>query len=132
MTKYPFQLLSDEDLIIINAWIEGYKIRLAVDTAATHTTVDFNILLMLGYSEKDTTGAILIETANGIMEVKKYLISDFRALDKEKSNFEIVSYDFLEKGILSMYDGVLGLDFLSQTVLTIDFIKQEIWLNQAK
>ena len=132
MTKYPFQLLSDEDLIIINAWIEGYKIRLAVDTAATHTTVDFNILLMLGYSEKDSTGAILIETANGIMEVKKYLISDFRALDKKKSDFEIVSYDFLEKGILSMYDGVLGLDFLSQTVLTIDFIKQEIWLNQAK
>lgn len=132
MTKYPFQLTSDEDLIIINAWIEGYKIRLAVDTAATHTTIDFNILLMLGYSEKDTTGAILIETANGIMDVKKYLISDFRALDKKKSDFEIVSYDFLEKGILSMYDGVLGLDFLSQTVLTIDFIKQEIWLNQAK
>jgi hypothetical protein len=42
---------------------------------------------------------------------------------------EIVSYDFLSKGILSTYDGVLGLDFFSNTILTIDFIHQKVWLH---
>ena len=40
-----------------------------------------------------------------------------------------MSYDFLEKGILSPYQGVLGLDFFEQTILTIDFINQEVWLQ---
>jgi hypothetical protein len=52
------------------------------------------------------------------------------ALDKEVSNFEVISYDFLEKGILSPYDGVLGLDFFEQTILTLDFIHQDVWLTE--
>ena len=54
----------------------------------------------------------------------------FNTLDKEITNFEVISYDFLEKGILSPYDAVLGLDFFEQTILTIDFIHQAIWLTQ--
>ena len=39
MKTFPFDLPTDEDIIIVNASIEGkFKFRLALDTAATHTT----------------------------------------------------------------------------------------------
>lgn len=45
MKVFPFSLLTDEDIIIVNASIESkIKCRLALDTAATHTTIDSNIL----------------------------------------------------------------------------------------
>ncbi len=45
MKIFPFDLPTDEDVIIVNASIEGkFKFRLALDTAATHTTIDSNVL----------------------------------------------------------------------------------------
>ena len=115
MKKYAFERTTDEDLIILAAWANDYEIQIAIDTAATHTVIDFNILLILGYSPQDATGSILVETSNGIMPVQKYHLEKFHALDKEINNFEVISYDFLEKGILSPYDAVLGHDFFEQT-----------------
>jgi len=40
-----------------------------------------------------------------------------------------LAYDFLLAGIASPYDGLLGLDFFQGTVLTIDFRRQEIWVE---
>jgi hypothetical protein len=70
MRKYTFERTSDEDLIILSAWANDYEIKIAIDTAATHSVLDFNILLILGYSPDDTTGSILVETSNGIMPVQ--------------------------------------------------------------
>ncbi len=130
MRKYAFERTSDEDLIIFSAWANNHEIRLAIDTAATHSVIDFNVLLIIGYSPQDATGSLLVETSNGIMPVQKFQLDTFKALDKEVLNFEIISYDFLEKGILSAYDGVVGLDFFEQTILTLDFIHQDIWLTE--
>ena len=45
MKFFTFDLPTDEDIIIINASIEEkYKFRLALDTAATNTTIDSNVL----------------------------------------------------------------------------------------
>ena len=50
MKVYSFALPTDNDLIIINASIKGkFKFRLALDTAATHTTIDSNVLYFSGY-----------------------------------------------------------------------------------
>jgi hypothetical protein len=39
----------------------------------------------------------------------------------------------LEKGLISSYDGVLGLDFFrGQGVLTIDFLEQKLWFEPKK
>ena len=59
MRKYTFERTSDEDLIILTAWANDYEIQIAIDTAATHSVIDFNILLILGYSPQNTTGSIL-------------------------------------------------------------------------
>lgn len=73
MKVFPFDLSTDEDVIIVNASIEGkFKFRLALDTAATHTTIDSNILYFSGYELKNSKGEQEIETSNGIIVVETY------------------------------------------------------------
>ena len=50
MTTFSFNLTSDEDVILVNATLEGkYTFRLALDTAATHTTIDMMYSNILHY-----------------------------------------------------------------------------------
>ena len=68
MKKYKFIRNSENDLIIANAIIDNkFKLNLAIDTAATHTTIDSNILYLAGYKLSESKKIINIETANGII-----------------------------------------------------------------
>ena len=131
MIKHSFELKTDEDLIVLPGWANGHDILMALDTAASHTVIDFNMLLLLGYLPQDAIGKELVETSNGVISIKKYQLDSFEFLDRDLPSFEIMSYDFLEKGITSPYDGIVGLDFFEQTILTIDFINHEVWLHLA-
>ena len=103
MNMHPFELASDEDLIIVQGWVQGYPVRLAVDTAATHTVLDFNILLILGYNSADLGDSVPIEAANGPMEAHFFEIADFLVLGKHHERFQIMTYDYLSKGIFSQH-----------------------------
>lgn len=130
MNKFHFNLSSDEDLILLPVVLDGYEVQLALDTAATQTIIDFNVLLMLGYSESDVSGSHTIETAGGYLEAQVFRVSDLSVLGKKFENFDLFSYDFLKIGLLSSYDGVLGLDFFRPGGrLTIDFDTQELWFS---
>jgi len=127
MRFFFFDLPSDEDIIIVNASIENkYKFRLALDTAATHTTIDSNVLYLSGYDLKNSKGEYQIETANGIIIVERYDIEQLECLGIIKTNFEVQVYDFLAHGVASEYDGVIGLDFLRGHKFCIDLLKGEI------
>lgn len=55
MKVFKFPIPTDEDVVIVDASIEGrYKFRLALDTAATHTTIDSNVLYLSGYELKES------------------------------------------------------------------------------
>ena len=129
MRKFTFERKEQDDIIILIGSADGHKIEMALDTAASHSVIDFNLLLMMGYSPKLAIGKMEVETSNGIISVDRYQIQSLEMLGKTVTSFEVTSYDFLEKGILSPYQGVLGLDFFEQTILTIDFINQEVWLQ---
>ncbi len=127
MNIFNFDLPTDEDVIIVNASIEGkYKFRLALDTAATHTTIDGNILYLSGYELKDSKGEQEIETSNGIIVVETYEVEQLESLGIIKNNFEVQVYDFLAHGITSDYDGVIGLNFFKEHKFCIDIAKGEI------
>jgi len=130
MKKIKFKREITDDLIIVNALIENkFEFRLAVDTAATHTTLDSNMLYLAGYELKDSIGEVNIETANGIITVELFNVKTFESLGKTLENFEVQVYDFLAHGISSNYDGVLGLDFFHNSRFTIDLINNEIFIN---
>ena len=131
MRKFTFELKDEDDIIILIGKANGHKIQLALDTAASHSVIDLNVLLMLGYSSEEAIGQTQVETSNGVMSVECFQLRQLEILGKTVTSFEVISYDFLEKGILSPYQGVLGLDFFEQTILTIDFINHEVWLHLA-
>ena len=73
MITFTFDLPKDENVIIVNASIEGkFEFRLVLDTAATHTTIDSNVLYFSGYELKNSKGEKEIETSNGIIVVETY------------------------------------------------------------
>ena len=130
MTRFTFDLPTDEDVIIVNASIEGkYKFRLALDTAATHTTIDSNVLYFSGYELRNSKGEKEIETSNGIIVVETFDIDHLECLGITKTNFEVQVYDFLTHGISSDYDGVIGLNFLKEHKFCIDIAKGEITID---
>jgi hypothetical protein len=130
MSVFTFELLSDEDVILVNATIGGkYQFRLALDTAATHTTIDSNVLYFSRYELKNSKGEKEIETSNGIIIVELFNIEDIESLGIKKSNFEVQVYDFLAHGITSDYDGVIGLDFLKDNKFCIDIRVGEITIS---
>ena len=127
MKTFTFNLPTDEDVIIVNASIEGkYQFRLALDTAATHTTIDSNILYLSGYELKNSKGEHEIETSNGIIVVETYDLAQLECLGIVKTDFEVQVYDFLAHGITSDYDGVIGLNFLRENKFCVDVTKGEI------
>lgn len=127
MKVFKFPSPTDEEVIIVNASIEGrYKFRLALDTAATHTTIDSNVLYFSGYELKDSKGDQELETSNGIILVELYDIDQFECLGIVKPTFEVQVYDFIAHGITSDFDGVVGLNFLREHKFCIDIMKGEV------
>jgi hypothetical protein len=122
MKNFPFKLVDDDSVIVLIAFIDDhYRLRLALDTAASHTTIDSNILFMLGYELKNAIGEVEVETSNGIILVEEYNLGKLSSINIEKTDFVVQVYDFLAHGVTSDYDGVLGLDFLKNRKICIDF-----------
>jgi len=116
MRRVRFFRETVDDLIIVKGLIENkFEFELAVDTAATHTTLDSNMLYLAGYELKNSVGEVNIETSNGVVTVDLYNVHEFESIGKTINNFEVQVYDFLSHGITSNYDGVLGLDFFQNS-----------------
>ena len=127
MRTYTFDIPNEEEVVILDALIgDIYEYLLALDTAATHTTIDSNALYLAGYELKNAIGEVEIETSNGIIIVENYQLERFECMGIVKLDFVVQVYDFLAHGITSNYHGILGLDFLRHHPFCIDIGKGEI------
>ncbi len=122
MKFFLFDLLSDEEIIIVNASIEHkYKFRLALDTAATHTTIDSNVLYLSGYDLSNSKGEYEIETANGIIIVERYDVEQLECLGIIKTNFEVQVYDITGKMVKTINNNATS----GKNVIAIDVTNLE-------
>ncbi len=102
MTNFSFQLTDDDSVIVLIAFIEDrFRLRLALDTAASHTTIDSNVLFMLGFELKDAIGEVEVETSNGIILVEEHRLAKLTCLNIERTHFVVQVYDFLAHGVTS-------------------------------
>ena len=125
--KFPCIRLAESGLLTVEVFVnQKYRLLLAMDTGATHTTIDSNALYLCGYSLTDRIDIAAIETANGVVETEVFCLEHFSSLNITKENFEVQVYDFLSHGIFSNYNGLLGLDFLEGRKFCIDLAKNEI------
>ena len=118
---YEFEKDTESGVIFVSAELEGkHTFKMMLDTGASYTTIDTTALYMSGYSIGNNLETDEVETANGIVEVEILKIDNLTALGHTVNNMPISVYDFMAHGILSDYDGLLGLDFFENTVLCID------------
>ena len=85
----PFERRGEDSLVVVNAQLDRIQTFMAVDTSASHTVLDINILLSQGYELKDAVRSILVETANGEIEAMIFKIKRMSALGIEKKDIEI-------------------------------------------
>jgi hypothetical protein len=128
---FKFTLLPKIGAIVVKAYVNGYKLNLLLDTGATNTIIDHNILLMsdIGYNLTNTGEELIFETASGIINANWVNVDSFISLGIHKVNFKFATYDFLSEGIIPEYDGMLGLDFFQNHKICIDFVKSEITIS---
>ena len=129
MSKFKFNLNDDESLIIVNCKVNKHNFSLALDTGATHSIIDLTTLLIIGFTLKDVIKTVQLETGKGIVDAYVFKVNKFSSLDKEALNMEICAYDFIGNSIFSDFEGVLGLDFLRNSELNINFIENTIELK---
>ena len=127
MRKSAFFWSFEENAIIIKGRVNGKTtLRFLLDTGATNTSLDSNALALTGVDMRKPIDKVLLETANGIISTSVYLADSLYALGIEKVNYPVQVLDFLQRGITSEYDGILGLDFLQGTHFCIDTLHNEI------
>ena len=125
--SYTFERHTEDDLILITAQLDNSVVDFVLDTGASHTFIDFGILIKEGYRKNDTKGIVPIETANGIIFADRYIVSKITALGITKTNFEVTSYLFDEPE--SDFKGVIGLDFLLDNEFCISLKKSLITIK---
>ena len=119
--KYSFDL--NEGIIIVPCRIHGPSgkkivIRLALDTGATTTTVNWEALMWAGYDPASTKDRVKMITGTGEEYVPQLKLVKFEALGISKSNMQVLCHTMPAS---STVDGVIGLNFMQDLKLSINF-----------
>ena len=91
---------------------------LALDTGAEMSLVNRDILEYLGYDPSMSTEHVQITTGSGVELVPKITLMRIDALGQECSDFPVLCHTLPPSATV---DGLLGLDFLRDKRLVLDF-----------
>ena len=124
---YKFERDPISGMILATVQVDKkYKFKMILDTGASSTTFDINALLAANFPIGDIIETGMVETANGIVEIDIIETNDISAFGHTVNGMTVQIYDFLAHGILSDYEGVLGIDFFENTKFCIDMKNQTI------
>ncbi|MGH7801966.1 MAG: retropepsin-like aspartic protease [Thermodesulfobacteriota bacterium] len=111
-----------EGLIVVPTRLWGSTgdavVRLALDTGATVSLVNWNLVVLLGYDPAIIPERIQITTGSGVEFVPRIIVEKIEALGQERQNFPVLCHTLPPS---STVDGVLGLDFFRGQRLVVDF-----------
>ena len=124
---YPFEWLDNDGLMVVLVEINNESILpFLLDTGASNTYLDKNILYIEQISLKESIGQVEVETANGRMFADVFKIDSIEVFGTHFENHSIQIIDFIANGIISNYSGVLGMDILRQKNLCFHFNKNTL------
>ena len=127
---FYFKLEDEDSLIPVDCHLEGSTYVLALDTGASNTVIDLNVMIIAGYQVRDALRIEEIETAGGIIEAYVFQVVEINALGITRRHLEVSSYDFINNNIFSEIHGVLGLDFFKGYKFCIDMTDFEITVQR--
>jgi predicted aspartyl protease len=94
------------------------NVELLLDTGATSSLVNSTILTSLGYDLDSSTDRVRVTMGGGIVVCPRVVLTRLTAIDQHRVGFPVLAHALpSEAGV----DGLLGLDFLRNQVLTLDF-----------
>ena len=99
-----------------------------LDTGASHTIINEEFIKTIGYSRKDIESTEFLRGfgKKNVNEIPFLLVKSFLCLGLVRRNFNL---GFCEFSSSIFYDGILGVDFLLNHKLCIDFKKGTIELD---
>jgi hypothetical protein len=116
--------------IIVPAQLVGPSgvtvVRLGVDTGSGGTILNPTFLTGVGYDLTTGLTATTLVTAGGPVAASYLTVSSLTALGRTARNYQIAVHALPHGATI---DGLLGLDFFRDHVLTIDFQNGEISLT---
>jgi predicted aspartyl protease len=101
-------------------------VRLILDTGATTTLIRSTILVAVGYDPDASPDRISVALGSGIQLVPRVVLNRLSALGQHLLGLPVLSHSVLPA---AGADGLLGLDFLRGTTLTVDFRVGQIALT---
>lgn len=117
-------------LVVVRAILSGPAgeaiAHLAIDTGATETMISNAALVSLGYDPALSIERRQVTTASTVEFMPRIAVTRLRAIGAEIANFKVLAHTLPTSASV---DGVLGLDFLRDRRLIIDFRKGEIDLG---
>ena len=116
-----------EGLIIVPTRLWGPSgdtvIRLALDTGATGSMINWDLIVLLGYDPAATPNRVQMTTGSGVEFVPVVSIQKIQALNFIKNDFAILCHTLPPTATV---DGVLGLDFFRDKKLSIDLRRGKV------
>lgn len=129
MNQHHFTRQTEDNLVVVPCQVDDDPLALALDTGASHTTIDLTPLLMAGYELKDNIGTTRMETANGEIDTYIFVLREFSSMGLTRKDMKVASYDFFVRGLFAEFDGVLGLDFFEGHKVCLDLAENVITLH---
>ncbi len=108
-------------LIVVPTKITGpggdVIVRLALDTGATGSMINWDVAVLLGYDPAAVEKRVQVTTGSGVEFVPLISVQTVEALGRKCHNFPILCHTLPPSATV---DGLLGLDFFRGTSLTVD------------
>ena len=111
-----------EGLIVVPTRLWGptgdIVVRLALDTGATGSVVNWDLIVLLGYDPAIIRDRIQMTTGSGVEFAPRIVIDRIEAFGQQLKDFPILCHTLPPS---TTVDGVLGLDFFRRQRLVLDF-----------
>lgn len=124
-----FRFNPREGLIVVSTSVEGPTgcavLRLALDTGATSTLINVGLLVAIGYDPAVAPTRVEMTTGSGIEFTPRLTVAKMTALGHSRTGFPVLGHTLPPSAGV---DGLLGLDFFRNRILTVDFREGRISL----
>ena len=125
-----FKFDPAQGLITIPARLHGLErdtiVRLALDTGATTSMINWDVAVLLGYDPASSKERIQVTTGSGVEFAPRIVVKKVEALGRSLENFPILCHTLPPSATV---DGLLGLDFFRGVRLVVDLQKGIITLG---
>lgn len=117
-----FSFNPESGLVVVQAKLFGPSgaatINLALDTGASRTLLNEDLLISVGYELADAVGHSSMTTGSKVESIALMRLDKLMALGQERAALIVVAHTLPPSASV---DGVLGLDFFRGLNLNLDF-----------